>query len=80
MPADPATDEQPKHPISRLTTYELRDYRRSLERAIAFFGKQDPVPPARDHLQSALDKVLAEQEERARVAARARASLTATHT
>ena len=70
MPADPATVEQPQHPLSRLTTYELRDYKRSLEHAIAFFNKQDPVPPARDHLQSALDKVLAEQEERASLTTR----------
>jgi hypothetical protein len=78
MPAEPATVAQPKHPVSLLTTYELRDYKRTLERAIAFFGKQDPVPPARDHLQSALDRVLAEQEERTRAATRA--SLTARQT
>jgi hypothetical protein len=33
-----------------LTTYELRDYRRELEQATAFFDRQDPVPPARDRL------------------------------
>jgi hypothetical protein len=70
MPAEPATVEQPQHPLSRLTTYELRDYKRTLERAIAFFDKQDPVPPARDHLQSALDRVLAEQGERASLTTR----------
>ena len=46
---------QPKHPLPALTTYELRDYRRDLETAIAFFDRQTPVPPARDRLQAALD-------------------------
>jgi len=27
-----------------MTTYELRDYRRELERAIAFFDTKNPVP------------------------------------
>ena len=62
--------EQPPHPIHSLTTYELRDYRRELEHAIAFFDKQTSVPPARKDLQAALEKVLAEQAERARMAAR----------
>ena len=68
MPADTATAE-PKHSLHALTTYELRDYRRELESAIAFFDKQTPAPPARDRLQAALDAVLAEQDERARIAA-----------
>lgn len=51
-----------------MTTYELRDYRRQLESAITFFDKQDPVPPARGHLQGKLDAVLAEQESRKRLA------------
>jgi hypothetical protein len=45
----------PPHQLTQLTTYELRDYRRQLESAIAFFGRQDPVPPARDRLQAKLD-------------------------
>lgn len=57
----------PPHPMSALTTYELSRNRRELESAIAFFGKQDPVPPARDDLQAKLDEVLAEQEERDRI-------------
>jgi hypothetical protein len=60
--------EQPKHPLGALTTYELRDYRRQLERAIAFFAAQDPVPPARDELQAKLDAVTAEQDSRSRSA------------
>jgi hypothetical protein len=59
---------QPKHPLHALTTFELRDFRRQLEDAIAFFDCQDPVPPARARLQARLDDVLAEQDERARLA------------
>ena len=68
MPADPVTVDPPKHPLPALTTFELRDFRRDLERAIAFFDRQDPVPPARSRLQARLDDVLAEQDERARLA------------
>ncbi len=68
MPAEPVTVQQPEHPLGQLTTSELSDYRRQLESAIAFFDRQDPVPPARDRLQASLDAVLAEQDERARLA------------
>jgi hypothetical protein len=68
MPAESVTVDQPKHPLPAMTTYELRDYRRQLELAIAFSGRQNPVPPARDRLQASLDGVLAEQEERTRIA------------
>ena len=66
MPATAATDQaptvdQPRHP---LTTYELKEYRRQLERAIEFFDAQRPVPPARADLQAALDAVIAEQDDR----------------
>jgi hypothetical protein len=44
-------------------------YRRRLENAIAFLGKQDPVPAIRADIQAALDKVLTEQDDRARIAA-----------
>jgi hypothetical protein len=37
----PPADE-PKHPLHALTTYELRDYRRQLENAIAFSSQQIP--------------------------------------
>jgi hypothetical protein len=67
MPAEPATVE-PKHPLHAMTTFELRDYRRQLESAIAHFDRQAPVPPARDRLQAKLDEVLAEQDQRARIA------------
>ena len=68
MPPEPVTVEHPKHRMSQLATFELRDYRRQLENAIAFFDRQDPVPPARTRLQARLDAVLAEQDERARIA------------
>ena len=68
MTAEFANVQPPKHPLHALTTSELREYRRQLEGAIAFFGKQDPVPPARDDLQAKLDAVLAEQESRTRLA------------
>jgi hypothetical protein len=69
-PADPVTVESPPHPLHALTTFELRGYRRQLESAIAFFDKADPVPPARGDLQARLDEVRAEQDDRARLAAR----------
>jgi hypothetical protein len=47
MPADPVV-VHPKHPLPAMTTFELRDYRRQLENAIAYFDRQDPVPPARN--------------------------------
>jgi hypothetical protein len=60
--------ERPKHPMHALTTFELRDYRRQLEAAIAFFDQQNPVPPARADLQAALDGVVAEQDDRKKLA------------
>lgn len=66
MTAESATVEPPEHPLQAPS--ELRDYRRQLERAVAFFDKQDPVPPARDQLQARLDAVVAEQESRTRLA------------
>jgi hypothetical protein len=69
MPAEPATTDPPKHPLPAMTTYELRDYRRDLESAIAFFDRQPSVPPDRGRLQATLDAVIAEQAERARIAA-----------
>ena len=68
-PSDQApTVDQPRHPLHALTTYELTGYRRQLERAIAFFDAQNPVPPVRASLQAALDDVLTEQDDRARIA------------
>lgn len=64
----PDTVCQPKHPLYAMTTFELKDYRRQLERAIEYFGKQDPVPAVRADLQAALDGVVAEQDDRKRLA------------
>jgi hypothetical protein len=66
--AQPPVVEKPQHKLSQLTTYELRDYRRELEKAIVFFDQQHPVPPARTALQSRLDAVLGEQADRDRLA------------
>jgi hypothetical protein len=68
-PGPPGSVDEPKHPLHALTTYELRDYRRRLESAIASFDRQDPVLRMRDRLQGRLDEVRAEQDERARLAA-----------
>lgn len=62
--AQPPEIDTPKHPLHALTTYELAYYRRRLENALAFLGKQDPVPPIRADVQTALDKVIAEQDDR----------------
>ena len=67
-PGEPVTVAPPRHAMHALTTYELRDYRRRLESVIAFFDKKNPVPPARDGLQARLDEVLAEQEDRRKLA------------
>ena len=64
---EPPAVDRPEHPLHALTTFELRGYRRQIESAITFFDKQDPVPPVRDDLQAALDDVLAEQDDRARI-------------
>jgi hypothetical protein len=55
MTAEPAPVEPPEHPLPAMTTFELREYRRQHEHAIAFFDRQDPVPPARNRLQTSLD-------------------------
>lgn len=68
MTTEPISVDPPKHPLHALTTYELRNYRRELEQAIAAFDHQAPVPPAQARLQALLDDVLTEQAERARLA------------
>jgi hypothetical protein len=68
MTTEQMTVDPPKHPLHALTTYELRDYLRELERAIAFFDSQASFPPARARLQARVDDVIAEQDERARLA------------
>jgi len=68
MTAEPDTVEPPDHPLHALTTFELRDYRRRLETAIALASTQDPAAPIRADLQARLGDVLAEQDDRARIA------------
>ena len=60
--------DQPKHPLHAMTTFELRDYRRQLESAIAFLEAKNPGLGKRDALQAKLDDVLAEEESRRRLA------------
>jgi hypothetical protein len=62
MPAEPS------HPVHALTTYEIARYRRELEHAIK---KISPDAPVQTDLRRKLDAVLAEQDERARIAAHA---------
>jgi hypothetical protein len=57
--------------LHALATFELRDHRRDLERAIAFWDTQVPVPPERGALQTELDAVIAEQDDRAKSTASA---------
>jgi hypothetical protein len=71
MATDPATVQQPKHPPAAMTTFELRDYRCQLETAIAYYDRIDSVPQARSDLQARLDDVIAEQDDRTRLAAHA---------
>jgi hypothetical protein len=66
MPTEPVIIRPPDHPLYALTTYELRDYRHDLERAIA--GTPSGAPAQAD-LRARLDEVLAEQESRARLSA-----------
>ena len=69
MTAEPATVTRPEHPLHALTTYELAYYRRRLENAIVFLGKQDPIPPIQADMQAALGRVIDEQDDRSRIAA-----------
>lgn len=65
MPAESANVSQPKHPLYALTSYELKDYRRLLEHSL-----KDGVignAPVAAELRQALDRVLAEEEQRTRI-------------
>ena len=68
-PPNPSPSPRPEHPLHALTTYELTYYRRRLENALAFLDKQNTVPPIRTDLRTALDRVISEQDDRARIAA-----------
>lgn len=53
-----------KHPAYALTTYELKDLRITLERAIS---ETPPDMPVAEYLRNDLAEVIAEQEQRARI-------------
>jgi len=61
MTAEPVPVPAPDHPLPALTTFELRDYRRDLEHALAALPEHAPV---RGLLQDKLAAVLAEQDSR----------------
>ena len=63
---EPTAVTAPRHPAHALTTYELRDYRRELERAIRGIAPDAPVQAS---LRRKLDAVIAEQDDRASMAA-----------
>lgn len=64
MPTEPTTAE-PKHPVYQLTTSELTRYRRELEHAVTGIS---PDAPAQTELRRRLAVVLAEQDEREKIA------------
>ena len=64
-PTDPVTVNKPMHPLHALTTYELEARRRELERAIKGIP---PDAPVQADLRRDLDAVIAEQEDRTRLA------------
>jgi hypothetical protein len=64
MPTEPQTAE-PKYPVSQLTTSELTRYRRELEHAVRGIA---PDAPVQTELHRRLDVVLAEQDEREKIA------------
>ena len=68
MTTEHMAPDLPKHPLYAMTTYELSEHRRQLEQAIGLFDRQPPVPPARARLQARLDDVIAEQDDRRRLA------------
>ncbi len=65
MPSEPVTTTEPKYPVSALTTFELRRYRRELEHAVKTLPEHATV---REELQQRLAVVLAEQEDRRKIA------------
>jgi hypothetical protein len=69
MTADPTPVAPPAHPLGALTTAELARYRRQLETALANPGAQGSAESARASLRGRLATVLAEQADRARIAA-----------
>jgi hypothetical protein len=59
-----ATPAEPPHPISALTTYEIRDYRRRLEHCLRTLPVHATV---RELIRHKLDLILAEVDSRSRL-------------
>jgi hypothetical protein len=53
-------------PVGQMTTYEIRDLRRTLEETLAM-AETPPYTRPREHLEQMLTEVLAEQADRARI-------------
>jgi hypothetical protein len=66
LASQPSPVSEPEHPLDQLTTWELRDYRRDLECALAAFPAD---APARSQLTARLAAVVAEQDDRAKIRA-----------
>jgi hypothetical protein len=62
--------EQPAHSLPALATFELDRYRRQLEHAIEFYDRTDPAAAVLAGLRDHLAEAIAEQHDRARIAAR----------
>src|SRR3954470_11547094 len=64
---EPMTAEAPKapHPLPAMTTYELKDYRKLLDRALD--DKQVGQAPVAADLRARLEQVTAEEEQRLRI-------------
>jgi hypothetical protein len=62
--------QTPAHPVHALATFELAGYRRQLEHAIRSCEQDHPAAPALADLYEALAEVIAEQDDRARIATR----------
>jgi hypothetical protein len=62
----PPPVDKPKHPLARLTTYELNAYRRQLEVAVTFSERTQA--PGLAVVRDKLAQVLAEQADREKLA------------
>ena len=60
-------DEQLLHPVSQMTTFELKELRSSLEETLALEILPSHWTLPREELCKTLSEVIAEQDERARI-------------
>jgi hypothetical protein len=70
MPTRPPAVQPPPHPLPALATFELAAYRRQLEHAIRSARAGQPPAPDLAGLHERLADVIAEQDDRAQIAAR----------